>query len=94
MSVVTNVVFKTSVGDKRRIAQLNAEFQLGKKFSSCDDESLESGWYAGNKHLKCEIYPGAFQGLKLTDLSIRSGGLNGMTLQAYSSLFKSRKRNA
>jgi hypothetical protein len=68
MSVVTNVVFKTSAGDKRRIVKLNAAFQAGKKFASCDDESLERGWYAGDKMLECEVYPGAFNNLQLAVL--------------------------
>jgi hypothetical protein len=68
MSVVTNVVFKTSAGDKSRIAKLNAAFQSGQKFVSCDDESLPRGWYAGNKMLECEICPGAFNQLDLADL--------------------------
>jgi hypothetical protein len=68
MSVVTNVVFKTSVGDKARIVKLNAAFQAGKKFTSCDDESLERGRYAGDKMLECEVYPGAFNNLRLAAL--------------------------
>ena len=68
MSVVTNVVLKTSVGDKNMIASLNEIFQSGKKFVSCDDESLPRGWYAGDKFLECEIYPGSFNHLNLEDL--------------------------
>jgi hypothetical protein len=68
VSVVTNIVFKTSVGDKHRIAKLNAAFQVGAKFVSCDDESLPRGWYAGNKMLECEVCPGAFNDLNLGDL--------------------------
>jgi len=68
VSVVTNIVFKTSVGDKHRIAKLNAAFQEGAKLVSCDDESLPRGWYAGNKMLECEICPGAFNDLNLADL--------------------------
>jgi hypothetical protein len=69
MSVVTNVVFKTSAGDKSRIATLNAAFQsLAKKFVSCDHESLTRGWYAGNKMLECVICPGAFHNLNVPDL--------------------------
>jgi hypothetical protein len=68
MSVVTNFVFKTSVGDKARVAELNTAFQSGAKFVSCGDESLPRGWYAGTKILECEIYPGAFNHLELSDL--------------------------
>lgn len=68
MSVVTNIVLKTSAGDKHRIEKLNALFQSGQKFVSCDGESLPRGWYAGNKMLECEIFPGAFNQLNLTDL--------------------------
>ena len=68
MSVVTNLVFKTSVGDKHRVAKLNVAFQAGAKFVSCDDESLPRGWYAGDKMLECEICPGAFNNLSLADL--------------------------
>lgn len=68
MSVVTNIVVKTSVGDKHRIGKLNTAFQDGVKFVSCDDESLPRGWYAGNKMLECEICPDAFNYLNLADL--------------------------
>ena len=68
MSVVTNVVLKTSVGDKHRIAELNALFALGQKFVSCDDESLPRGWYAGSKMLECEVFPGAFNHLNIAEL--------------------------
>src|SRR5258708_35417732 len=68
MSVVTNVIFKTSVGDKLRIAKLNALFNSGQKFVSCDDESLPRGWYAGGKMIECEILPGAFNHLNLAEL--------------------------
>jgi hypothetical protein len=47
---------------------LNAAFQSGAKFTSCDDESLPRGWYAGSKMLECQIYPGAFNHLELSDL--------------------------
>ena len=65
MSVVTNVLLKTSAGDRNRIANLNEAFASGQKFVSCDDESLPRGWYAGTKMLECEIYPGAFNHLDL-----------------------------
>jgi hypothetical protein len=68
MSVVSNIVLKTSVGDKARIVKLNAAFESGQKFVSCDDESLPRGWYAGTKMLECEIYPGAFNYLELAEL--------------------------
>jgi hypothetical protein len=67
-SVVANVVPKTSVGDKDRIAKLNKVFRSGKEFVSCDDDSLPRGWYAGGKFLECEIYNGAFNGLVLEEL--------------------------
>lgn len=68
MSVVTNVVFKTSAGDRKRIAKLNEVFQSGQLFVSCDDEMLPRGWYAGSKMLECQIYPGAFNHLELGEL--------------------------
>jgi len=68
MSIVTNVVFKTSAGDKARISDLNSAFQSGQKFVSCDDGSLPRGWYAGNKMLECEICPAAFNYLDLEGL--------------------------
>jgi hypothetical protein len=68
MSVVTNVLLKTSVGDKGRIARLNELFCAAKGFVSCDDGSLPRGWYAGGKFLECEIYPGAFNSLALDEL--------------------------
>jgi hypothetical protein len=68
VSVVTNILFKTSVGDKHRIAKLNAVYQAGAKFISCDDELLPRGWYAGNKMLECQICPGAFHGFNLAEL--------------------------
>ncbi len=68
MSVVTNVILKTSAGDKLRIAKLNVAFQCGGRFVSCDDEKLPCGWYAGNKLLECEIYPAAFNHLDLEAL--------------------------
>jgi hypothetical protein len=68
MSVVTNVVLKISVGDKQRIADLNALFSSGQKFVSCDDESLPRGWYAGSKMLECEVFPGAFNHLNIAEL--------------------------
>jgi len=68
MSVVTNVVLKISVGDKHRISELNALFASGQKFVSCDDESLPRGWYAGSKMLECEVFPGAFNHLNVSEL--------------------------
>src|ERR1035438_4077614 len=68
MSVVTNVVLKTSVEDKGRIVRLNKVFRPRKEFVSCDDGSLPCGWYAGGKFLECEIYPGLFNGLVLEEL--------------------------
>ena len=68
MSVVTNVILKTFAGDRYRIATLNELFHSGKKFVSCDDESLPRGWYAGSKMLECELYPRAFNYLELSDL--------------------------
>jgi len=68
MSVVTNVLFKTSSGDKTRLSALNAVFQAGQEFKSCDHDSLPGGWYAGNKFLECEICPGAFNHLDLKKL--------------------------
>jgi hypothetical protein len=68
MSVVTNVLLKISVGDKRRIVELNALFASGQKFVSCDDETLPRGWYAGSKMLECEIFPGAFNRLSVSEL--------------------------
>ena len=68
MSVVTNVLLKTSVGDLTRIAALNAAFRAGQQFLSCDDELLPRGWYAGNKMLECVICPGAFNYLNLPEL--------------------------
>ena len=68
MSVVTNVVLKTSVEDKGRIVRLNKVFRPRKEFVSCDDGSLPCGWYAGGKFLECEIYPGSFNGLVLEEL--------------------------
>ena len=53
MSVVTNVVLEISIGDKQRIAELDALFMSGQKFVSCDDESLPRGWYAGSKMFEC-----------------------------------------
>jgi hypothetical protein len=65
MSVFTNVVLKTSVGDKGRIAELNKAFRSGKGFVSCDDASLPRGRYACEKFLECNIYPGPFNYLAL-----------------------------
>jgi hypothetical protein len=68
MSIVTNVLLKTSTGDKSRIAKLNTAFESGQKFVSCDDDSLPRGWYGGNKMLECEVYPAAFNHLDLEEL--------------------------
>ncbi len=68
MSVVTNVILKTSVGEDKSIECLNNEFQSGVRFVSCDDENLPAGWYAGSKMLECDIYPGSFNYLVEEDL--------------------------
>ena len=68
MSIVTDVVLKTSAGDKSRISILNVAFQSGQGFVSCDDGILPRGWYAGSKMLESEIYPGAFNDLDLSEL--------------------------
>ena len=66
MSMVTNVILKTSVFEEKGIGELNALF--GSEFKSCDDESLPCGWYAGSKFLECGIYPAAFNFLNLEEL--------------------------
>ncbi len=68
MSVVTNVVLKTSSWDTPLIEQLNAAFHVGEKFVSCDDEKLPRGWYAGDKMLECGLFPGAYNYLDLGGL--------------------------
>lgn len=68
MSVVTNVILKTGLNEHDGIAQLNAKFFQSQPFISCDDNSLESGWYAGSKYLTCEIYVGAFKDIVISDL--------------------------
>ena len=67
MSCVTNVILKTAVNEEKGITALNALFES--RFMSCDDKFVRPpGWYAGSKMLECEIYPGAFNFLKLDDL--------------------------
>jgi hypothetical protein len=68
MSVVTNVILKTSTGDQSRISKLNELFRSGGSFVSCSEESLPRDWYAGSKILECQICPGAFNHLQLDQL--------------------------
>lgn len=68
MSVVSNVIFKTALGDEDAVALLNKNFEPGVPFVSCDDEKLPDGWYGGTKYLECEIYPAAFNYLDKDEL--------------------------
>lgn len=72
MSQVTNVILKVACGDEEHVRDLNTLWSSGKPLVSCDaaydDALIQGGWYGGDKHLECEIYPAAFNHLNLDEL--------------------------
>ena len=61
MSLVTNCIlsFCFAEEEQERIEEVNSFFDC-KPLTSCDDESLQRGWYGGTKMLETPIYIGAF----------------------------------
>lgn len=71
MSVVTNVILKLSELTNAGIDSLNEIWAKPNGqiyFMSCSDAALPDGWYAGDKRLEVDLYPGAFNHLDMDGL--------------------------
>ena len=72
MSVVTNLILTTCSGglDSDALSQVNEFFDGQRGLVSCDDSSLERGWYGGCKMLECDMAIGAFNHINLNSLLV------------------------